>query len=102
MTEVGTNFRRELSRRLHELQAIAEDRGRPIGERIDACRELSSRRFPDRTRESAQRALFALGDHPVPVPRELAERLDHDLAALKHLTPAERELWALLRRELGR
>lgn len=87
---------------LRELRRAAEDRGAPIGGRIAACRALLAPQWPQATRDSAAEALRRLGDRPVEIPRELAERLDHDLGALKHLTPAERELWGLLRRELGR
>lgn len=107
---------------LSRLRRAAEDRGAPIGGRIAACRALLAPQWPQATRDSAAEALRRLGDDPdqahcgpdceacadedpaaaVEIPRELAERLDHDLGALKHLTPAERELWGLLRRELGR
>jgi len=47
---------------------------------------------------------FAVDREPgdIAVPRELAERLQADFRALRHLTRTERELDVLITRELGR
>lgn len=108
-----------------ELVAAAEDRRRPLAVRLGALRELSARSPFQVTRASCAAELERLEDperiaesppgtptsqsdgaiaraHPraIVIPGELAARLNRELGELKHLTGAERELWALLRRQL--